>query len=57
MRTSTNFNFSRDQMKQVLVELDLKKIKEDVFGLFGIIATQKDVINAYYSFMIDQALV
>lgn len=41
-------------MKDILSNLNTRKIRQDVFDLYGLKIEEQDLIKAYYTFMIDQ---
>ena len=44
-------------MKNLLAEMDVQKIRSDVFELYNLKYDERALMKAYYSFMVDQKLV
>lgn len=44
---------TKNEMKEILGSLDVRKIREDVFDLYSLKIENQDLIKAFYTYMID----
>ena len=51
--THTEKYVTKNEMKEILGSLDVRKIREDVFDLYSLKLENQDLVKAYYTFMID----
>jgi len=50
---TTEKYITKNEMKSIMSELDVQKIRQDVFELYNLKYDQRALMKAYYSYMID----